>query len=424
MNESATATLSKILQAGVDAAHPRAIFDIELPKSERGRTIVIGAGKASAAMAQAFEAQWQKQHPEGKLEGLVVTRYGYAVPTESIDIIEAGHPRPDEASVAATEKILTLARSATENDLVVALISGGGSALLSLPIVGVSLLEKQTLTDALLKSGAPIQDINTVRQQISDIKGGGLLAACSPAKVITYIISDVVGNDPAMIASGPTIPVEFAPARARSILEKWKIDLSPSIEQALTQRESQTSKASADSSSTSARSEVHILATGQDALLGAAEEAQRLGINAYIEGDSFCGDSAELGIQLGESCLAETNKQRPYVLLSGGETTVHVTGNGKGGPNTEFLLSLAQTLDSADNVYAAAFDTDGTDGSENNAGAFITPDTLKRAHGLKLDPQTFLTANNAFEFFEQLGDLIVTGASGTNVNDLRAILIL
>lgn len=414
------ALLRSLFDAAVAAALPDRIVPPHLPPPPKGRTIVLGAGKASAAMAQAVEAHWP-----GPLEGLVVTRYGHAVPCERIEIVEAAHPVPDAAGRKAAERILKLAQEAGPEDLVLCLISGGGSALLALPAPGLTLEDKQAVNKALLASGADIGQMNTVRRHLSAIKGGRLAAAAHPAKVVSLLISDVPGDDPIVIASGPTVadPTSFSDARA--ILARYGITPPPAVAAHLERAEEETPK---PGDPRLASAEAVIIARPQASLEAAAAVARRAGITPLILGDSLEGEAREVGkVMAGMALQVRRHGQpvaAPCVLLSGGETTVTVKGpGGRGGRNTEFLLGLALQLHGLEGVWAIAGDTDGIDGSEANAGAIVRPDALERARALSLRPMELLAANDAYGVFEALGDLVVTGPTLTNVNDFRAVLV-
>ncbi|HZV55311.1 MAG TPA: glycerate kinase [Rhodocyclaceae bacterium] len=376
--------LRALFDAAIAAADPVRCLPSFLPLPPKGRTIVVGAGKAAASMARAVEQNWP-----GLLEGFVVTRYGYGMPSERIEVIEAAHPVPDAASVAAAKRALKLVSGLTGDDLVLALVSGGGSSLLTLPAPGFTLADKQAATHELLMSGASIHDINAARKRMSAIKGGKLAAAAMPARVVTLAISDVPGDDPAVIASGPTVPASDEPAFARC--------------------------------------ETHVIASGMGSLLAAAEVARAAGVTPLILGDRIEGearDVAKVMAGMALSCAAHGLPAKPpCVLLSGGETTVTVRGKGRGGRNSEFLLALALALRGHPGIEAIACDTDGIDGSEDNAGAMVTADTLACAHAAGLDARTFLADNDAYGFFAALGNLVITGPTRTNVNDFRAILV-
>ncbi|PKO37770.1 MAG: glycerate kinase [Betaproteobacteria bacterium HGW-Betaproteobacteria-6] len=411
--------LRRLFDAAIAAADPARCVPAHLPADDGGRLIVIGAGKASAAMARAVEQHWS-----GPLEGTVVTRYGHGVPCERIKIIEASHPVPDAAGEAAALSIFAQISGLTVEDRVLALISGGGSALLAAPAPGVTLAEKRALTSALLRSGASIGEINCVRKHLSALKGGRLAAAAWPASVLTLAISDVPGDDPAVIASGPTVGDPTTCADALGVLDFYAIAIPPELRRRLESGELETPK---PGDPHLANSEFRLIASPRQMLEAAAAEAQQLGITPLILGDAIEGEAREVGkvmAGMAKSCgLHGFPARKPCVLLSGGETTVTLHGDGRGGRNTEFLLSLALALDGAPGIHALAADTDGIDGSEDNAGAFVTPDTLARARAAGLDLRARLANNDAWTCFSELGDLLVTGPTRTNVNDFRAILI-
>ena len=411
--------LRAMLDAAIAAALPAEVVPRHLPAPPKGRTIVLGAGKASAAMAKAVEEHWP-----GPLSGLVVTRYGHAVPCRDIEIVEAAHPVPDARGREAAGRILELARGAGPDDLVLCLISGGGSALLTLPAEGLTLEDKQAVNRALLASGADIGQMNVVRKHLSAIKGGRLAAAASPAKVVSLLISDVPGDDPSGIASGPTVPDPSTFADARAILARYGIEPPPSVRAHLERAADESPK---PGDPRFAAAETIIVARPQASLEVAAEVARRAGVTPLILGDSLEGEAREVGrVMAGIALQVRRHGQplpAPAVLLSGGETTVTVRSKGRGGRNTEFLLGLAIQLHGLAGVWAIAGDTDGIDGSEDNAGAIVTPDALERARALGLKPTELLAANDAWGFFSALGDLVVTGPTLTNVNDFRAVLI-
>ena len=411
--------LRRLFDAAIAAADPAQCVPPHLPPDDGGRLIVIGAGKASAAMARAVEQHWS-----GPLSGLVVTRYGHGVPCERIEIVEAGHPVPDAAGEAAALSIFDRISGLTVADRVLALISGGGSALLAAPAAGVSLAEKRALTSALLKSGAAIGEINCVRKHLSAIKGGRLAAAAYPASVLTLAISDVPGDDPAVIASGPTVADPTTALEALQLLDAYAIEISPDLRQRLASGELETPK---PGDPRLARGEFRLIASPRQMLEAAAAEARKLGLEPLILGDALEGEAREVGklmAGIAQSCGRHGfPAKKPCVLLSGGETTVTVKGRGRGGRNSEFLLALALALAGAPGIHALAADTDGIDGSEDNAGAFVGPDTLARARAAGLDLRGHLADNDAWTCFSRLGDLLVTGPTRTNVNDFRAILI-
>jgi glycerate 2-kinase len=413
------ALLRSMFDAAIDAAQPSLCVPPHLPTPPRGRLVVIGAGKASAAMARAVEDHWP-----GELSGVVVTRYGYKVPCQRIEIIEAAHPVPDAGSFAAAQRLLDAVRDLTADDLVLCLISGGASALLVRPLPGLTLADKQAVNRALLKSGATIREMNCVRRHLSGIKGGRLGAACHPARLITLLISDVPGDNPVDIGSGPTVPDPTSCDDALAILRRYAIEVSPQVNEVLTSGRGETPK---PGDPRLAGAETRMVATPQMALEAAADVAGRAGVTAMILSDSIEGESRDVGKVMagiarqvathGEPCAA------PCVLLSGGETTVTVRGEGRGGRNVEFLLSLGIALEQQRDVYALAGDTDGVDGSEEVAGAYLAPDSLSRAQAQGINARSSLANNDGHGFFAALGDAVITGPTLTNVNDFRAILI-
>jgi glycerate 2-kinase len=425
--------LLNLYQAAVRRALPLHNTAAYLPLPPKGRTLVLGAGKAGGAMAQAVEALWPQDAP---LSGLVVTRYGHTPPRPAglasrIEVVEASHPVPDEAGLAAAKRILGLTQGLTKDDLVLCLISGGGSALLTLPVDGLAFSEKQRINQELLNSGANIIEMNCVRKHLSQIKGGWLAAACAPAKVVTLTISDVPGDDVSVIASGPTVPDATTCADALAILKRYGIQVPVAIEAALQSGALETPKPG-DPRFTG--HEVHLIATPQQSLEAAAAAARAAGIEAHILSDEIEGESREVGkvhaaLARGVSRGIGAFK-KPCVILSGGETTVTVrkqpadAPKGRGGRAGEFCMGLALGLQGMEGIYGLAADTDGIDGVEANAGAFVSPNTLSRAaaQGMKLDH--YLDRNDAVGYFEPLSDLITTGPTHTNVNDFRALLIL
>lgn len=439
--------LRSLFYAAVAAADPEKLLPGRLPQRPAGRTVVVGAGKAAAAMARAVEREW-----DGPLEGLVVTRYGHGVPCERIRVVEAAHPVPDAAGRDAAVRILELADGLGAGDLLLCLVSGGGSALLALPAEGVSLDDKRRVNSSLLRSGAAIDDVNCVRKHLSAIKGGRLAAAAHPARVVTYLISDVPGDDPSVVASGPTVPDPTTFATALDVLEKYEVAAPATVQDHLRAGAAgAVSETPKPGDPAFAGDEVVMLATASDALDAAAGRARAAGLDVVVLGDDLEGEARDLGgahgalalacARGGEAALVALREavardvahiegailsgpQRPLVLLSGGETTVTVSGSGCGGRNAEYLLGLALALDGHPDVSAIACDTDGIDGTEDNAGAVVTPDTLARARAAGVDPVGLLSANDAYGFFAALGDLIVTGPTRTNVNDLRAILVV
>ena len=417
--------LRRLLEAALRAADPAETLPPHLPPAPRGRTIVVGAGKAAAKMAKAVEDHWQ-----GALEGLVVTRYGHGVPCRRIEVVEAAHPVPDEAGEDAARRMLGMVTGLSASDLVIFLVSGGASALLALPAPGIALAEKQSVTRDLLRCGATIAEINCVRKHLSAIKGGRLAAAAYPATVASFAISDVPGDDPAVIGSGPTIADPSSFAEARAIIAKYRLAVPAAVAERFGASEDETPKPG-DRRLAAAR--YTLIATPRAALEAAAACALEFGISPLILGDAIEGEARDVArlqaalaraIAAGERNAGEAKLALPAVLLSGGETTVTVKGKGRGGRNAEFLLALALALDGHPAIHALAADTDGIDGTENNAGALIGPDTLQRANALGLDLAARLADNDAWTAFDRLGDLLVTGPTFTNVNDFRAILVL
>jgi hydroxypyruvate reductase len=416
--------LRALFDVALAAADPYRAIAPAMPTAVAGRTVVVGAGKASAAMARAFETLWP-----GPLEGLVVTRHGHAVPCERIEIVEASHPVPDAAGQLAARRILELAGELGADDQLVFLVSGGGSALLALPAQGLTLEDKQAVTRALLRSGATIGEINTVRKHLSAIKGGRLAAAAAPARVVTLAISDVPGDDPAVIASGPTVPDPSRFADALAVLAKYGISEPGSVIAHLTAGENETPK---PGDPIFANARYTMIASPSQALTAAADAAQQAGITPIVLSDRIEGEARDIGLMHAAIALQLRDGLRvgavpvplPAVLLSGGETTVTVRGQGRGGRNSEFLLSLAAALDGAPGISAIACDTDGIDGTEDNAGAILLPDSIARAAAKGVAIKAALAHNDAWGFFDALGDLVVTGPTLTNVNDFRAILVV
>jgi hydroxypyruvate reductase len=411
----ARALLLRLFQTAVDAASPARCVPQNLPSPPGGRTIVVGAGKAAAAMAKAVEDHWP-----GALSGLVITRYGHGVSCRHIEVVEAGHPVPDASGVAAAERMFALVQGLTQSDLVLALISGGGSSLFALPAQGITLADKQNVTRALLRSGAPISEINCVRKHLSGVKGGRLALAASPARLVSLIISDVPGDDPATIASGPTTPDPTTREEALAILQKYDLAIPAPVRGWLQNPASETPK---PDDPAFARVENRLIASARDALAAAARETERAGLRPVILGDDIEGEAREVARSHAEIAIQHRRAGEGCVLISGGETTVTVKGQGRGGRNAEYLLALALALNGANGIWAIACDTDGIDGTETNAGAIIAPDTLARARAIGLDGEAALTQNDAYGFFHALGDLIETGPTRTNVNDFRAILV-
>jgi len=411
--------LRRMFDAAIAAAQPSLCLPPYLPAPPRGRLIVIGAGKASAAMARVVEEHWR-----GELSGLVVTRYGYAVPCERIEIVEAAHPVPDAAGLAAARRMLATVGGLTSDDTVLALISGGGSALLPLPIEGLTLADKQAINKSLLQSGATISEMNCVRRHLSGIKGGRLAAACHPAHVVTLLISDVPGDNPMDIASGPTVADPTTCADALSILRRYAIEVPPAAIDALESGRGETIK---PGDPRLAGIDTRMITAPGIALAAAAKVARDAGVPAAVLGDSIEGEARDVGKVMAAIALEVARHGQPFVapcvLLSGGETTVTVRGHGRGGRNVEFLLSLAVALEGRAGIHAIAGDTDGVDGMEEIAGAYLAPDSLSRAWALGIKPREALDDNDGHGFFEALGDSVITGPTLTNVNDFRAILI-
>lgn len=416
---SPDALLRQMFDAAVAAAQPALSVPQHLPAPPKGRLIVLGAGKASAAMARAVEDNWT-----GPISGLVVTRYGHAVDCRFIEIVEAAHPVPDQAGLEAARRILDLARSAEEDDTVLCLISGGGSALMPLPLDPLTLEDKQTVTRMLLASGATIGEINCVRRHLSAIKGGRLAAAAWPAKVVSLLISDVPGDHPLDIASGPTIGDPTSREDAMAIMKRYDVDVPDKVAAVLQSAGSESIKPDDPRLRTA---ELAMIATPQMSLEAAAKVGRQAGLAVHILSDAIEGEARDVGKVLAAIARQVARHGQPFtppcILLSGGETTVTVRGKGRGGRNVEFLASLAAALDGAPGIYALAADTDGVDGIEEIAGALVTPDTIARgrAHGLRL--ADVLANNDGHGFFEALGDSVITGPTHTNVNDFRAIYI-
>ena len=428
------AFLRALLDAAVQRALPGHGMAAALPPPPPGRTVVLGAGKAAAAMAQAVDQLWPADRP---LSGLVVTRYGHvpeayrsardaAGRPRRIEVVEAGHPVPDAAGLAAAQRMTQIAQGLSADDLVLCLMSGGASALLSLPAPGLTLQDKQAINAALLRSGAAIDEMNCVRKHLSAIKGGRLAALCAPAPVVSLLISDVPGDNPAVIGSGPTVPDPTTCADALTICDRYGLALPPAVRHGLSTSAWETPK---PGDAVFAAHRVHLLATPLDSLHAAAECARRHGVTAHILGDALEGESHVVGRVHADMARFVATRQQPFtspcVLLSGGETTVTVgSAGGRGGRAGEFLMGCALALKSQAGVWVLAADTDGIDGSEDNAGAVVTPDTLQRAARQGLRAADVLQRHDSYSFFEALGDLVVTGPTYTNVNDFRAVLIL
>lgn len=411
--------LQRMFEAAIEAAQPMHCIAPHLPAPPKGRLIVVGAGKASAEMARVVEQHWT-----GPLEGLVVTRYGYAVPCQKIEIVEAAHPVPDAAGLAAAVRMLETVSGLSADDTVLCLISGGGSSLLPLPLEGISLEDKQAVNRELLKSGASITEMNCVRRHLSAIKGGRLAAACHPAQVVTLLISDVPGDNPCDIASGPTVADPSTCAEALAIVRRYGIQLPAHVEAVLSSGRGESVK---PDDARLAGVVTRMIATPQMALEAAARVAERAGLPAYILGDSLEGEASDVGKVMAGMALQVARRGQPFktpcVLLSGGETTVTIQGDGRGGRNVEFLLALGIALDGEPAIHGLAGDTDGVDGQEEIAGAYLSPTSIERAWQQGINPRTSLDRNDGHGFFQALGDSVVTGPTLTNVNDFRAILI-
>lgn len=411
--------LAAIFNAAVAAADPQRTIRDHLPATPKGRTIVIGAGKGSAQMAAAFEKVW-----DGPIEGLVVTRYGYGATCQRIEIIEAAHPVPDAAGLEASRRLLEKVQGLTADDLVVALISGGGSALLPAPAEGLTLADEIAVNETLLASGAPIAAMNTIRKHVSTIKGGRLAAAAYPAKVVSLVVSDIPGDNPALVASGPTVPDSGSREDALASIAAYDMKLPAAV---MAHINSPAADAPRADDPRFSRNEVHLIASAGVSLEAAAAEARRHGIEAAILSDSIEGEAREVGGVHAAIAREVATRNRPFpkpvLILSGGETTVTVRAKGKGGRNTEFLLAFAIGISGMEGAHALAADTDGIDGSQDSAGAFADGSTVSRMRAVGVDAKAMLAGNNAWTAFNAIGDLFVPGPTGTNVNDLRAILI-
>jgi glycerate 2-kinase len=409
-----------MFSAAVDAADPERMIGQFLPQKPKGRVVVVGAGKGATQMAAAFERQW-----DGPIEGVVVTRYGYASACARLEVLEAAHPVPDEAGLAASGRLLQAVHGLSADDLVVALISGGGSALLPAPPVGMTLADEIAVNEALLASGAPISAMNTVRKHLSRIKGGRLALAAYPARVVTLVVSDIPGDNPAFVASGPTVADAASRMEALGIIDAYGLSLPQA---ALLHLQSEEADAPNPDDSRFAGNEVHVIASAARSLEAAAEAAGQAGIEAVILADSIEGEARDIASMHAAIAREIATRDRPFkkpvLLLSGGETTVTIRGKGgKGGRNSEFLLALALAVDGVDGIHAFAADTDGIDGSQDNAGAFADHTTARRMRQAGMDPKAALARNDAWTAFDAIGDLFVSGPTGTNVNDLRAVLI-
>ena len=407
-----------MLDAALAACNPALCVPPHLPPAPKGRTVVVGAGKAAAAMARAVEQHWP-----GPLGGLVVTRYGHGVPCKRIEVVEASHPVPDAAGARAAERILESVKGLTSDDLVLCLVSGGASALLALAAPGLTLADKQQVNKALLKCGATISEMNCVRKHLSAIKGGRLADAAYPARVVTLVISDVPGDDVSIIGSGPTVPDPTSFADARAVFEKYKLEMSPAVAARLASKD-ETPK---PGDPRFARAETILIARPQDALEAAASVARAAGYQPVILSDSLEGEARDVALVHAGIARQIVNHGQPQpapaALLSGGETTVSLRGSGRGGRNAEFLLALVVALDGHPGIHAIACDTDGIDGTEDNAGAIAGPDSLARGRTKGLDAKAMLASNDGYGFFAGIGDLVVTGPTRTNVNDFRVILV-
>lgn len=422
--------LVKLGEAGVRAVHPDTLLPDQLPESPAGRTLVIGAGKAAASMAAALERAWQISQPDAPLSGLVVTRYGHGpqgpdlqgqADCQRIEVLEASHPMPDDLSERAAKRMLEAVAGLGEDDLVIALISGGGSALMTLPADGVSLSEKQNINHHLLRSGAPIREINTVRRHLSAIKGGRLAATAHPARVLTWLISDVPGDEASLIASGPTLADASTPQQALEILERYSIPVSDEVRHHL----ANSSDWPTPDAPQFARDQQVMLARAKEAMSAAKAFAEASDVAVEYLGDDLEGEARELGRSHARLALEhQAGLSKPLLILSGGETSVTVVGDGRGGRNVEYLLGAFDELQGAPGIHALAIDTDGIDGSEDNAGAVFGPEQARQAAEKGLHAETYLSRNDAYTFFSALDALLVTGPTRTNVNDLRAILVL
>ncbi|MDW5312598.1 glycerate kinase [Rhizobium sp. PL01] len=415
------AFLTSLFEAAVEAADPLAAIRAHLPEKPKGRTIVVGAGKAASQMAAAFESLW-----DGPLEGAVVARHGPIAACTRIRVLQSAHPVPDEAGLAASAELLRLVEGLTPDDLVLALISGGGSALLPAPPQGLTLADEIAVNKALLASGAPISAMNVVRKHVSRIKGGRLAFAAAPARVVSLIVSDVPGDNPAFVASGPTIPDTSTPADALAIVNRYGMALPEAV---LRHLRSEQAAAPDAHHPAYANQQYHVIASASVSLEAAAAKARALGVEAVILSDAIEGEARDIGRMHAaiakETALRNRPFSKPVVILSGGETTVTISGDGygKGGRNSEFLLSFALDIDGVDGIHALAADTDGIDGSEDNAGAFADSSTVRRMRAAGADPRNHLARHDAWSAFNASGDLFVPGPTGTNVNDLRAMLI-
>jgi glycerate 2-kinase len=424
MDIAAREFLESLFRSAVAAAHPSGCLPAKLPEPPpRGRLVILAAGKAAGSMAQVADQRYADL-PQNRIAGLAITRHGYGRPTRRIPVVEAGHPVPDKAGISATKRVLKLADAVDANDLVLVLLSGGASANWIAPVFGLTLEEKQAVTRALLKSGAAIGEMNTVRKHLSRIKGGRLAQRAHPAKVVTLAISDVPGDDPAVIGSGPTVPDPTTLADAREIVRRYRLALPEAVTRALDSAANETPK---PGDKVFAESDYRIVARPADALRAAAERAKAAGYECVMLGDRLQGEAREVAAEHSRLALELAAAHRRAVILSGGELTVTLRGNGRGGPNQEYALALAISLNDAPGVAALAADTDGTDGGsgrpDDPAGAFVGPTTLRRARAAGLDPAAFLVDNNSTGFFNAIGDLFRPGPTFTNVTDFRAIVV-
>ena len=411
------ALLKELFETAVKAALPDVTLRQALPEKPKGKTVVIGAGKGAAQLAKAFEEQW-----DGEISGTIVTRYGYGESCTHLDVLEASHPVPDQAGIEATQKIISAVSDLSPDDLVVALICGGGSALLAAPPQGFTLNDEIALNEALLASGAPISVMNEIRRRFSQIKGGRLAQLAHPAKVVSLVVSDIPGDTLADIASGPTIAPDKIDDDIQDLIKTYALSLPDNI---LKHIVTPSALPPASNDAEFKLDETHLLASARKSLDAAAHHATQMGITPIILSDRFEGESREVGRVIGAMAqeFASNEIKKPVILLSGGETTVTIKGNGKGGPNTELLLALASQIDGIPNVTAMSADTDGIDGSEDNAGAFADGTTAKRLRDAGIDPQKSLANNDAWTAFDAIGDIFAPGPTGTNVNDFRAVLI-
>ena len=409
--------LRQMFDTAVEVAMPRTCVPpfLPSPSSIKGKLVVVGAGKASAAMARAVEDNWN-----GELSGLVVTRYDYGVACDRIEIVEAAHPVPDNAGLVAAQRIKEIAEGLGEGDSLLCLISGGGSSLLTMPAEGMTLEDKQAVNSTLLKCGATISEMNCVRKHLSAIKGGRLAVAAHPAKLITLLISDVPGDDPSVIASGPTVPDDTSYSDAMAVLQRYEIELPDSVQKVL-DAEADETPVTRDVRLT--QNEIHLIALPQASLEAAAKIAEQAGYEPVILGDAIEGIASDVAREHAALALKRQSEGKRLALISGGETTVIVRGPGRGGRNSEYMLAMAEALAGAPGIYALACDTDGIDGTEDNAGAIIKPDTLERAQMAGTSPQDALENNDSYGFFESIDDLVISGPTFTNVNDFRVILI-